>query len=93
MESVRYVTFDYNTLSFYGGDTWRIKSNLSLNFGLRWEYISPLTERDGLGLLPKDRSLAALNDPNVVLDFAGAGTERPFLGKDLNNFAPNFSFA
>src|SRR6266850_125982 len=84
---------DYNTLSFYGGDTWRIRPNLSLNFGLRWEYISPLTERDGLGLLPKDRSLAVLSDPNAVLDFAGTGTGRPFLGKDLNNFAPNFSFA
>src|SRR6266496_310247 len=84
---------DYNTLAFYGGDTWRIKPNLSLNFGLRWEYISPLTERNGLGLLPKDTSLAALNDPSAVLDFAGAGTGRPFLGKDWNNFAPNVSFA
>jgi hypothetical protein len=84
---------DYNTLSFYGGDTWRIRPNLSLNFGVRWEYISPLTERDGLGLLPKDKSLAVLSDPNAVLDFAGAGTGRPFLGRDLNNFAPNVSFA
>lgn len=84
---------DYNTVAFYGGDTWRIRPNLSLNFGLRWEYISPLTERDGLGLLPQDTSLAVLNNPNAVLDFAGAGTGRPFLGKDLNNFAPNFSVA
>ena len=89
--SIRHL--DYNTVAFYGGDTWRIRPNLSLNFGLRWEYISPLTERDGLGLLPRDTSLAVLNDPNAVLDFAGAGTGRPFLGKDLNNFAPNFSVA
>ncbi len=54
--SIRHL--DYNTLAFYGGDTWRIRPNLSLNFGLRWEYISPITERDGLGLLPKDTSLA-----------------------------------
>lgn len=84
---------DYNTLGIYGGDTWRIRPNLSLNFGLRWEYISPLTERDGLGLMPKDTSLAVLNDPNAVLDFAGSGTGRPFVAKDLNNFAPNVSFA
>lgn len=89
--SIRHL--DYNTLAFYGGDTWRIRPNLSLNFGLRWEYISPITERDGLGLMPKDTSLAVLNDPNAVLDFAGAGTGRPFLAKDLNNFAPNFSVA
>ena len=89
--SIRHL--DYNTLGIYGGDTWRIKPNLSLNYGLRWEYISPITERDGLGLLPKDTSLNVLNDPNAVLDFAGTGTGRPFLAKDMNNFAPNVSFA
>ena len=89
--SIRHL--DYNTLSFYGGDTWRIKENLSLNVGMRWEYISPLTERDGLGLMPVDTSLAALNNPRAVLDFAGKGTGREFLAKDLNNWAPNFSFA
>lgn len=89
--SIRHL--DYNTLAFYGGDTWRIRRNLSVNFGLRWEYISPLTEKDGLGLLPKDTSLAVLNDPTAVLDFSGTGTGRPFLGRDLNNFAPNFSVA
>ncbi len=89
--SVRHL--DYNTLAFYGGDTWRFRPNLSLNFGLRWEYIAPLTERDGLGLMPKDTSLAVLSDPNAILDFAGKGTGRPFTKKDMNNFAPNASFA
>jgi len=84
---------DYNTLSFYGGDTWRVRENLSLNLGMRWEYISPLTERDGLGLMPQNTSLAVLGDPKAVLDFAGKGTGREFLAKDLNNWAPNFSFA
>jgi len=84
---------DYNTLAFYGTDTWRIRPNLSLNFGLRWEYIGPLTERNGLGLMPRDTSLNVLNDPLAVLDFAGKGTGRDFLARDLDNFAPNFSFA
>jgi hypothetical protein len=43
--------------------------------------------------MPQDLSLAVLNNPNAVLDFAGKGTGREFLAKDLNNFAPNFSFA
>ncbi|HET7114337.1 MAG TPA: TonB-dependent receptor [Pyrinomonadaceae bacterium] len=84
---------DYNTLAFYGADTWRIRPNLSLNLGLRWEYIGPLTERNGLGLMPKDLTLNVLNDPLAVLDFAGKGTGRSFLARDLDNFAPNFSFA
>ncbi|HEX8456131.1 MAG TPA: carboxypeptidase regulatory-like domain-containing protein [Pyrinomonadaceae bacterium] len=84
---------DYNTLSFYGSDTWRMRPNLTVNLGLRWEYISPPTERNGLALLPRDTSLNALNDPNAVLDFAGSGTGRAFHNKDLNNFAPNVSLA
>jgi hypothetical protein len=84
---------NYDTLAFYGGDTWRIKPNLSLNFGLRWEYISPVVERDGLALMPVDTSLAVLNDPNAVLDFAGAGSNRPIVARDMDNFAPSFSFA
>jgi len=84
---------DYNTFALYGSDTWRVKPNLSLNLGLRWEYIGPLTERNGLGLMPTDLSLDVLRNPTAQLDFAGKGTGRDFLARDLNNFAPNFSFA
>jgi carboxypeptidase family protein len=83
----------YTTLAFYGGDTWRFRRNLTINYGLRWEYISPITEVNGLGLLPKVTSIDALKDPNAILDFAGDGTGRPFYNKDLNNFAPSVSFA
>lgn len=83
---------DYFTLGFYGGDSWRIRPNLTLNFGLRWEYISVPTEKKGLALLPLGGA-AALADPNAVLDFHGSGTGRPFFKRDLNNFAPSFSFA
>jgi len=43
--------------------------------------------------MPQDLSLNVLSNPNAVLDFAGKGTGRQFLARDLNNFAPNFSFA
>ncbi len=89
--SIRHL--DYQTFALYGGDTWRIKENLSINLGLRWEYIAPVTERDGLGLMPQNTSLAVLNDPKAILDFAGKGTSRQFVAKDFDNFAPNFSFA
>jgi hypothetical protein len=43
--------------------------------------------------MPQSLSLDVLADPKAVLDFAGKGTGREFLAKDLDNFAPNFSFA
>ncbi len=64
---------DYNTLAFYGHDTWRIRPNLSLNLGMRWEYIGPLTERNGLGLMPKDLSLDVLFDRERCARFRGQG--------------------
>ena len=90
-EQRRNLIFDlYAT---YAADTWRIRPNLTLNLGLRYEYVSPVRERDGIGLLPRG-GLEALRDPNVVIDLAGGGAgTRPFYNPDKNNFAPNFSFS
>lgn len=83
----------YYTLGFYGSDTWRVRPNLTLNFGLRYEYYDPVREANGLGLLPRG-GLEALTDPNLILEPAGGGQgTRPFYSPDKNNFAPNFSFS
>lgn len=79
-------------LAFYGGDTWRLRQNLTLNLGLRWEWHSVPTEAGGLFLFPRD-GFAGLRDPNAVLDFFGTGTGREIADNDLNNFAPSVSFA
>jgi hypothetical protein len=82
----------YFTAAGYGNDTWRVRRNLSLNVGLRYEYISVPTEKRGLLLMPVG-GLAALRDPNAVIDFAGSGTGRPFFNNDRNNFAPSISLS
>jgi len=83
----------YDLYASYVADTWRVRPNLTLNLGLRYEYISPVRERDGIGLLPRG-GLEALRDPNVIIDLAGGGAgTRPFYNPDKNNFAPNFSFS
>ncbi|MGE0126638.1 MAG: TonB-dependent receptor [Blastocatellales bacterium] len=87
------LDLQYYTLGFYAGDTWRVRPNLTLNFGLRYEYYDPVREMNGLGILPRG-GLEALYDPNLVLDQAGGGKgTRPFYTPDKNNFAPNFSFS
>lgn len=85
--------FQYNGIGLYAGDTWRLKPNLSVNLGLRWEYISVPTEKQGLALLPKEIGLNALFNKDAQLDFAGSGTGRPFFNNDYNNFAPSISLA
>lgn len=83
----------YHALGFYGGDTWRLRQNLTFNVGLRYDYYSPAREVNGLGLLPRG-GIEALYDPNLVLEQAGGGKgTRPFYNPDRNNFAPNFSFS
>ena len=83
----------YDDLSAYVTDTWRLKPNLTLNIGLRHEYITPTRERRGLGLMPVG-GLDVLSNTGVVIDVAGGGAgTRPFYNSDKNNFAPNFSFS
>lgn len=82
---------NYN-VGLYFSDSWRARRNLTVNLGLRWEFISVPTEHDGLALLPVG-GLDNLFNPNAGLDFAGTGTGRKFFNNDWNNFAPSLSFA
>jgi hypothetical protein len=99
--------FGYNDVSFYFMDAWRAKRNLTLNYGLRWEYLGVTSNPDGLGLQITNfddifgvSGPGNLFNPNVqkgnasaTLDFVGGDSGRSLHKKDWNNFAPFLGFA
>jgi Carboxypeptidase regulatory-like domain/TonB dependent receptor len=44
--------YGLNSYEFYGQDTWRIKPNFTLTYGLRWSFFPPPWEVNGLQSIP-----------------------------------------
>jgi hypothetical protein len=84
-------TYQYWNIGPYIGDTWRERESLTLNLGLRHEFVSVPVEKNGLLQLPVG-GLEALSDPDATLD-AASGSGRALFNNDVNNFAPSCSFA
>jgi len=87
-----YILYDY---AGYLTDAWKVRPRLTVNAGVRYEYFSPVDERDGLALLPRVTGGNAITTllSNATLDFAGSVVDRPFYHPDRNNFAPNVGLA
>jgi len=79
--------------SAYVADSWRVHPRVTLNLGVRWDYTTPLRERDNLVLLPVANGSETGRDivlnPEGTLDFANGYYFNP----DKNNFAPNIGVA
>ncbi|HEY0079974.1 MAG TPA: TonB-dependent receptor [Pyrinomonadaceae bacterium] len=79
----------YPEYDFYAQDTWKIRPNLTLDFGLRWEMkISPSSE-GSLPILRPDRPIRIGEAPATDLRWV----EGKLFDSDLNNFAPTVGFA
>jgi hypothetical protein len=79
----------FNEYDFYLQDTWKIRSNLTLDYGLRWE--PKMSPRAGNGdvVLRPDRALRQGEAPSDQIKFV----EGKLFDDDWNNFAPTVGFA
>ena len=94
--------FRGNSWDLYAQDEWKLRGNLTLNLGVRYEYVSPYTEINNrivnLDLSPGVLSLTA-GPPAVAVVLPGQ--VGPYNGlypdtlvrPDRNNFAPRVGFA
>ncbi len=74
--------FRVSTYSFFGQDTWKLKPNLTLTLGLRYDYFTPLGEKFG------NLSNLALGQGAAALTGAKIKTGGDFTNPDRNNFGP-----
>jgi hypothetical protein len=88
--NVRNLTND--NYAGYIQDKWKASRRLTLTSGMRWEFYTPVSEQNGLALLPVlngQSAIQALLNPAGTLDFAQGALYK----RDYNNFAPNIGLA
>lgn len=84
-----YTVMDQGQNMYFGfvQDDYKASTRLTLNFGIRYEYATPVTE--------KDNKLANFDPTTGTMRFAKDGStfDRSLIHPDLNNWAPRFGFA
>jgi hypothetical protein len=93
---------------FYGQDTWRIKPNITLTYGLRWSLFPPPWETNGLQTTPTfglgtqfdqnvknmKQGLGYTSEPPITFNLGGPVNHRPgFYNFEKTDFSPRISIA
>lgn len=83
------INLGYYQLNFFAQDDWRVRSNLSVSYGVRYEYNTPPNEADH----KIEDTFAAPLAPQVAGFAAFIDGRKRIFDPDRNNFAPRFSVA
>ncbi len=93
---------------FYGQDTWRIKPNITLTYGLRWSLFPPPWETNGLQTTPTfglgtqfdlnvknmKQGLGYTSEQPIAFNLGGPVNHRPgFYNFEKTDFSPRISIA
>lgn len=97
-----------NEFEFYGQDSFRVRPNLTITYGLRWSLYSPPWETNGTQVTPNmslgkwfdqrrrnmEQGIGSEADPVISFDLAGPANGKPgYYNWDYHNFAPRIAFA
>ena len=88
--------FRGNSWDAYAQDEWKLRGNLTLNLGVRWEYVSPFTElnnRIANLILSPGVLNPELGTPTLMPVLPGQGYPPTLVHPDRNNFAPRVGIA
>lgn len=98
-----FATEEYET---YFQDSWRLRPNFTLNYGIRWSTSTPVYERNGLQVVPNvnltdyfNQRVASSNagvpftDPITFVLGGKANNADGYYKQDWNNWAPSVAFA
>jgi Carboxypeptidase regulatory-like domain/TonB dependent receptor len=82
-------------MGLYGQDSWRVRPNLTLNFGLRYDVSSPWWEKynEIQTLIPGEQSVVFPGAPKGWVFPGDPGVPRTLAPTRWNNFAPRFGLA
>ena len=77
-----------NGIQFFAQDSWRPTNTLALNYGLRYEYFTPLLDRND-----QMTNIDPATGQRFTSQAGGSTFERALIHPDKNNFAPRLAAA
>jgi hypothetical protein len=82
-----------HTLSGYFHEEWKLLRSLTINLGLRFDYLSPANERTGTAIIPVLSGDVSNAVYEKSLPFTFATSQQRFYRPDLDNYSPYMGLA